>query len=490
MIQRYIYPSLLLMCIGILPCIILLPLGWIHDDAPALLLINGHSFLDYLTSQEATRNVNNMSFTPFLYMTLLFDQKIWGLNGWGYSLHNSLSFLFLGFTLMFFFRSRKVETFYASLYASIILLLPSVVAVSAWASTRHYLEGMVWAVWSLTMVSEWLLKKRPLFFYLSLLFFSFAVLSKETYLPLVVPAMLLAVPSKRNVIQIVLGFGIVLAAYFMLRWYLLGGILRGGAQIADPLSILSYLVFSWPRFAALSVDINFFGFKAVITTVISHIILFLTFFMIWKSRRWTGIVMYFILLGVTVIAVAPILNDPMYRFATSHYLYGNRFIFSFAIMFLAVFFLSFHTFTWSRNIIWDRRIHLCVPVLLLGVFTFAGVHQASEWSRIKLSNEQWATALTLTNDTETIFIGPTRYLGDLGIIAKIEKKNGRAPMKTLGNFFNQAVPASVKFNNVYLILPGQSVRQARSEKEMYDWIKGFHRYDEGLEGLFSVIHAG
>jgi len=199
---------------------------------------------------------------PFIYLTFLVDQKVWGDNPFGYRLTNVI-FHTLNVVLLFYISINLLKEFKykleASLFASLIFSFhPASVEAISWISGR---TDPVATFWSLCAILFYLLvKKGKLYFLpLSLMALTFAVLSKEIALatPILIAAFELyycqffGYTKWRFSNYILTLFIVIIPVYFVYRSYSLGGSDLGLSLVAsdllakDPTIIIEYFFGSY-----------------------------------------------------------------------------------------------------------------------------------------------------------------------------------------------------------------------------------------------------
>lgn len=172
------------------------------------------------------------NFTPMLGASFKIDWMLSGMNPIGYSLHSLLSLVVAAGALYCFLRLYVTEK---SALAGVLFftLNPITVSVTGWFSTRHYIEGLFWALLSLTFFVKG--ERKGKVSLSSVIFYLLASLNKEVYVVLPAIAFLLSDEGLRKRLTHTLPLWLGLAVYSLWRLWMMGGV--GGYPSNQPLHL-------------------------------------------------------------------------------------------------------------------------------------------------------------------------------------------------------------------------------------------------------------
>jgi hypothetical protein len=165
--------------------------------------------------------LNPPAFTPMLDLSFKIDSYFFKANPTGYNLHSSLS-LFLTASMLYVFLRLYVPRIAAFCGTTLFIVNPTTIAVTGWLSTRHYIEGMFWALLTLYLVKTHDREKGKFRYILSGITYLLASLNKEVYVILPAVAFLISKGNATERLRKTLPLWAGLILYIPYRIYMLG----------------------------------------------------------------------------------------------------------------------------------------------------------------------------------------------------------------------------------------------------------------------------
>jgi len=166
--------------------------------------------------------LNPPAFTPMLDLSFKIDSYFFKANPTGYNLHSFLS-LFLTASMLYVFLRLYVPRIAAFCGTTLFIVNPTTIAVTGWLSTRHYIEGMFWALLTLYLVKTHDREKGKFRYILSGITYLLASLNKEVYVILPAVAFLISKGNATERFRKTLPLWTGLILYIPYRIYMLGG---------------------------------------------------------------------------------------------------------------------------------------------------------------------------------------------------------------------------------------------------------------------------
>ncbi len=200
--------------------------GFIIDDPQYIWFSAKNSLLKIFFDPLTYMYLSPANFTPFLALTFKIDSYFFKGNPLGYNIHSFISLFSTSCMLYILLRnySSKVVAICGVMF---FILCPATVEITSWLSTRHYLEGMFWALLSLHFMQRRDDSSNSLNFFLVASPYFIASLYKEVYVPLPAVAFLLTSGDIRKRFFKTLPLWIGLFLYIPYRLYMLGGNVGG-----------------------------------------------------------------------------------------------------------------------------------------------------------------------------------------------------------------------------------------------------------------------
>ena len=196
--------------------------GFIIDDPQYVWFSAGNSIYNIFSDPPTYMYINPSNFTPMLGLTFKIDSHFFKANPTGYNLHSFLS-LFLTASMLYVFLRLYVSKVAAFCGAMLFIVNPVTVAVTSWLSTRHYIEGMFWALLTLCLVKMYDKEKGKFRYILSGITYLIASLYKEVYVILPAVAFLISKGAATERFRKTLPLWAGLILYIPYRIYMLGG---------------------------------------------------------------------------------------------------------------------------------------------------------------------------------------------------------------------------------------------------------------------------
>lgn len=226
--------------------------NWRWDDTQILLHSHQYSFWQDFARPEVWQQFSPANLTPWLIFSFEVDMILFGLTPAAFYLHQLLAIAAAGLLLCMCLNLWCRAVF--ALAGSVLFVagLPAML-VAEQLMTRHYVEGLVFALAALYSFVMYLRTGRKAVLALALLMYVLAVTAKEIYVPL--PALLLLLPdgnwSAR--FRASLPFFAVTALYALWRGYMLGSYSGGYVDSSEYLSLafVGDVLASFARFPAL-----------------------------------------------------------------------------------------------------------------------------------------------------------------------------------------------------------------------------------------------
>jgi hypothetical protein len=217
---------------------------WLGDDTQILKHAISHYPWEFFFSPKIWQELSANNFTPWVSLSFAVDWKLFALNPFGFYLHQLFSLSILSFVSY-----GLLRLWLTSLPAFLGALLFSVSVPFAESAqqlmVRHYIEGMIFLLLSITFFVKTSSGRRPLLLTFSVVLYLFACAAKEIFVPMIVVLPLLQRGTIRERVFRLLPFLAVSACYVLWRWYMLGRVSGGyGLQISP-----TDVVFFFPKIA-------------------------------------------------------------------------------------------------------------------------------------------------------------------------------------------------------------------------------------------------
>lgn len=209
---------------------------WTLDDPFHLHFLATHD-LSYLWTPAIWRELPFRMFTPLQFLSYELDLALFGMSARAFYAHQLVALIAAIIATMLAFR-RFVDPHSALLLALITAAVPPLNAWVLQLMTRHYVEGLMFAALAVYLrydASDRIARLAPVA-YLA------AMLCKEVYVSLVVALLILERGSLERRIRTLTPFGIMLAAYLVGRWWMLGTLGGGYGWIIPPSQWLGAIV--------------------------------------------------------------------------------------------------------------------------------------------------------------------------------------------------------------------------------------------------------
>lgn len=226
--------------------------NWRWDDTQILLHSHQYSFWQDFTRPQVWQQFSPANLTPWLIFSFEVDMILFGLTPAAFYLHQLLAIAAAGL-LLFMCLNLWCRAVFALLGSVLFVVGLPTMLVAEQLMTRHYVEGLVFALAALYGFVVYLRTERQGALVLALLMYVLAVTAKEIYVPL--PALLLLVPdgSWGRRIKASLPFFAVTVCYALWRGYMLGSYSGGYVDSSEYLSFafVGEVLASFIRFPAL-----------------------------------------------------------------------------------------------------------------------------------------------------------------------------------------------------------------------------------------------
>ncbi len=247
---------------------------------------------EILFSPENYRAISGSNFTPLLGLSFKVDWLFFGMEPYGYNIHNLLAVLMAGAALFLF---MKLYTTNPGAFTGVILFLlnPVVLSVYSWSSTRHYMEGMFFALISLYLfVRADRVDKGSI---LSGCFYLLSALFKEVYVLLPIVMIFISGGSIFQRIKKTIPVWTGLFIYSAWRFWMLGGI--GGYPFGNSLGLKSLTAGIYRIIE--SMPFHLFGYY--------HILFWVVFFTVIATvRKKTKILVPGVIFLILLVPVLPV----------------------------------------------------------------------------------------------------------------------------------------------------------------------------------------
>lgn len=191
---------------------------WLIDDPCHLFYISQNGI--YPAFFDPARGFSPINFTPWEPLSLGIDYLMFGFNPLPFYWHHmlSLSILLLCANAILL---RFLSPFVAALSLSLFVASVPLCDAANHLMTRHYIEGLIFALVSIYLFMKAQEKDDANFFYGSAFFYFLACLAKEVYVPLIVIMMAFPPPMMKSRLKSLYPFLVVAVGYTLWRFYML-----------------------------------------------------------------------------------------------------------------------------------------------------------------------------------------------------------------------------------------------------------------------------
>lgn len=196
------------------------------------------------------RAISSNNFTPMLGLSFKIDWRLFGMDPEGYFVHTMLATLAAGLAL-FLFTSLYSDKLTALAGFNLFLLNPIVLSVTGWNATRHYIEGLFFALLALYFFVRKDSAGKVSF--ASSVFCLLSLLCKEVYAVLPFLALLISRGDIKGRIFRILPMAVSLFVYTIWRLWMLGGV--GGYPFDNTSPSANILVVLWNVLTAFSLNL-------------------------------------------------------------------------------------------------------------------------------------------------------------------------------------------------------------------------------------------
>lgn len=284
---------------------------WLFDDPCHLFYISQNGI--YPAFFEPARGFSPINFTPWEPLSLGIDYLAFGFNPRPFYWHHmlSLSMLFLCANVVLLrFLSPLVTAISLSLFVASVPLCDA----ANHLMTRHYIEGLLFALVSVYLFLKAEEKDDKNFLYGSAFFYFLACLAKEVYVPLIVIMTVLTQARKKSRLKSLYPFLVVVVGYALWRFYMLNssGMLSGYPHIPVRGEDILYLPLS---------IIRVMGWDTIWQWMLSGL-LFMAFILRMFRNNWRDNALIIIIAGSVIMPILPVAST-LY----SRYLFLLSFVF-------------------------------------------------------------------------------------------------------------------------------------------------------------------
>jgi len=302
--QRFIFISLLpILVFGIYFPVLSNP--WTWDDSSILEHVYRYSPWDYFFVPEAWRELSPVNLTPWVSLSFDLDFALFGLEPQGYYWHQLVSLSLVSIAL-FLVLSLWLNPTWGLAGAILWLSSAPTQTLAQQLMTRHYLEGLGFALLALFFYVKALRTERWHWLIGSTVFYALACSAKEVYVPLILLLPFLPEATFRHRFGYVIPLGIVAAAYVVWRFYMLGVTVGG---YGHPMT--------WQTVVGLPLQViqKLFGSDPIILTITLFLIVFFMIYALWSyvAARWLVPLVLFIILAPLIPAQHHLVHADTYR---------------------------------------------------------------------------------------------------------------------------------------------------------------------------------
>lgn len=241
------------------------------DDTQAIWFAASKSVRQIFFDPDSYRGLSGSNFTPMVGVTFKIDWLLFKLDPWGYTVHNLISVVLAG-TGLFLFLRLYTDTLTSFAAFVMYLLNPLVFSVYSWCSSRHYIEGLFFALLALYFHGK--ADRKGNISFLSGILYLVASLYKEVYVVLPALAFLITQGTAIQKVKRTLPMWGCLLVYSIWRFWMLGGI--GGYPFGDALNLQTAaagvlrLAELFPRHLFGSFSLFFWGFILIVLLTLSR----------------------------------------------------------------------------------------------------------------------------------------------------------------------------------------------------------------------------
>ena len=218
-----------------------LPMGWWFVDDPELVVYASRTALSFLWTPVLYQQFSPFNLTPEIMLSLGLDYALAGFEPFAFYIHQIISLALTSIALFLVARLYSKRDLICFGCVVLFLLQPATLAVVSWISTRHYLEGLGFSLFSLYFFVVFMRTGGRPRLAVSAIFYLLAALCKEVYAPL--PLLLLLLPEGRAGRRALLTIphGAITALYAAYRFHMLGDNSLGGYSTIWPWTAASAL---------------------------------------------------------------------------------------------------------------------------------------------------------------------------------------------------------------------------------------------------------
>lgn len=193
---------------------------WRWDDPQILRHALSYSPWEYFLIPAAWQAFHAASLMPLLTLSFDVDLGLFGINPHAFYGHQLLS-LWVAACMTYILLRLWVDTLWASLGAALFLSGVPVTVMAQELMSRHFIEGLVFAIVALYIFLRALREGRPNLAWWGGLFYLLSISAKEIYVPLVLFLPFVPERDLRQRLRTAVPFLLVAVAYVPWRWHML-----------------------------------------------------------------------------------------------------------------------------------------------------------------------------------------------------------------------------------------------------------------------------
>ena len=354
----------------------MLPFSWAWDDTAILRQVIEYSPSEYFFDPSSWQQFSASNLHPWILLSFELDLFLFGLNPEGFYLHQFVSIAIILLCVFFVFR-LWVSPVLAMSASVLFLYSPPISTLSYQLMTRHYIEGLIFALLSIMAYVLFIRKNNYYLLFLAVFFYVLAFSAKEIYVPLPGLLFFLGKQSIPQRIVKILPFAIAGLFYIVWRYYMLG-VLVGGYGLNTDRSITYFI-------------------ERLSNALFSPNIYYQFFFAI---TLLPAIVYFFRAIKVSIPLIILILLSLLPLYPISYFLSEGRYMLMPTLTYIAIIILSLHFYMHQYPS--SKVIKLSTITILCGIlFLFVQMSQL-EREGLQKDYKRYATQWTFIYNTASI----------------------------------------------------------------------------------------